>query len=233
MDQVVFIPMLTPEEWHILALSLRVGLLCVAISLPFGIFLGWLLARHNFRGKVLFDSILHLPLVLPPVVTGYVLLVFFGRRGFLGKVLNDWFDIQLSFTWKGAVLASAVVGFPLMLRAIRLAIENIDPKLERAARTLGASPLHVFTTITLRLATPGILMGALLTFARSLGEFGATITFAANISGETRTLPLAIYTFLNQPGGEDPALRLVIISALISLGALIGSEWVTRRLQKV
>lgn len=224
--------MLTTEEWHILILSLKVGLLCVVISLPFGIFLGWLLARHQFRGKALLDSVLHLPLVLPPVVTGYVLLRLFGRRGILGELLYDWFHIQLAFTWKGAVLASAVVGFPLMLRAIRLAIENIDPKLEQAARTLGASPLHVFGTLTLRLATPGIWVGALLTFARSLGEFGATITFAANIAGETRTLPLAIYTFLNQPNGEDPAMRLVIISAVVSLGALIISEWVTRRLQK-
>ena len=225
--------MLTTEEWGILTLSLRIGLLCVAISLPFGIALGWLLARHNFRGKILLDSVLHLPLVLPPVVTGYILLILFGRRGMLGEALNDWFGIQLAFTWKAAVLASAVVGFPLKLRSIRLAIENIDPRLERAARTLGANPLRVFGTVTLRLATPGILVGALLTFARSLGEFGATITFAANIADETRTLPLAIYTFLNQPNGEDPAMRLVIISALVSLGALVGSEWVTRRLQKV
>ncbi|MBT5831251.1 MAG: molybdate ABC transporter permease subunit [Candidatus Latescibacteria bacterium] len=225
--------MLTTEEWDILTLSLRVGLLCVAISLPFGIALGWFLARHHFRGKILFDSILHLPLVLPPVVTGYVLLILLGRRGILGEILNNWFGIQLAFTWYAAVLASAVVGFPLLLRAIRLAIENIDPKLEHAARTLGASPLHVFITVTMRLAMPGIWVGALLTFARSLGEFGATITFAANIAGETRTLPLAIYTFLNQPSGEDPAMRLVIISALISLGALIASEWVTRRLSKV
>jgi molybdate transport system permease protein len=225
--------MLSTVEWDILALSLRIGLICVVISLPFAIAFGFLLARYNFTGKVFLDSILHLPLVLPPVVTGYVLLLLFGRRGILGQVLNDWFGIQLAFTWKGAVLASAVVGFPLMLRSIRLAIENIDAKLERAARTLGANPMRVFGTITLRLAAPGIFVGALLTFARSLGEFGATITFAANIVGESRTLPLAIYTFLNQPNGEDAALRLVIISALVSLCALVCSEWVTRRLQKV
>jgi molybdate transport system permease protein len=224
--------MLSPEEWEILELSVRVGLLCVVISLPPGILLGWLLARSTFRGKVLLDGVLHLPLVLPPVVTGYVLLLLFGRRGFLGALLNDWFGIHLAFTWKGAVLASAVVGFPLMLRSIRLAIEGVDIRLERAARTLGAGPIRVFGTVTLRLAAPGVLVGALLTFARSLGEFGATITFASNIAGETRTLPLAIYTFLNQPGGEDPAARLVIVSALVSLAALVASEVMMRRMKR-
>ena len=224
--------MLTSEEWRILELSVRVGILCVLVSLPPGIMLGWLLARSNFRGKILLDGILHLPLVLPPVVTGYLLLVLFGRRGLLGAWLYDWLGIQFAFTWKGAVMASAVVGFPLMLRSIRLAIEGVDPRLESAARTLGSSPLHAFLSITLRLSAPGVWVGALLTFARSLGEFGATITFASNIAGETRTLPLAIYTFLNQPGGETPAARLVIISAIVSLGALIASEVVTRRMRR-
>ncbi|MDA0712049.1 MAG: molybdate ABC transporter permease subunit [bacterium] len=225
--------MITPEEVEILALSLRVGLLCVLISLPFGIFFGWLLARHTFRFKYIFDSLLHLPLVLPPVVTGYLLLVIFGRRGLLGGPLYDLLGLQLAFSWEGAVMASAVVGFPLMLRAIRLAVENVDPRLEKAARTLGAGPARAFLKITLPMAMPGILVGALLSFARSLGEFGATITFAANISGQTRTLPLAIYTFLNQPDGEGPAMRLVIISALVSLGALVASEWISRRMKKV
>lgn len=223
---------MTSEEWGILELSLRVGLWCVLISLPFGILLGWVLARLQFPGKILLDSILHLPLVLPPVVTGYALLILFGRRGFFGALLNDWFGLHLSFTWKAAVLASAVVGFPLMLRSIRLALENVDIRLERTARTLGAGPLRAFATVTLRLSAPGIVVGALLTFARSLGEFGATITFAANIPGETRTLPLAIYTFLNQPGGEAPAARLVVISALVSLCALIASEILTRQMRR-
>ena len=224
---------MTSEEWQILELSLRVGFLCVLISLPFGIVLGWLLARCQFYGKMLLDGVLHLPLVLPPVVTGYVLLVVFGRRGVLGAWLNDWLGVQFAFTWKAAVLASAVVGFPLMLRSIRLAIESVDVRLEGAARTLGASRLRAFVTVTLRLAMPGVLVGALLTFARSLGEFGATITFASNIAGETRTLPLAIYTYLNQPEGEDPAARLVILSVILSLGALVASEVVTRRMKKV
>ena len=224
--------MLTSEEWRILELSLRVGILCVLVSLPPGVLLGWLLARCHFRGKALLDGMLHLPLVLPPVVTGYVLLILFGRRGFLGAWLYDALGMQFAFTWKGAVMASAVVGFPLMLRSIRLAIESVDQRLERVARTLGAGPLRAFTSVTLRLAAPGVWVGALLTFARSLGEFGATITFASNIAGETRTLPLAIYTFLNQPGGETPAARLVIISALVSLGALVASEAVARRMRR-
>lgn len=224
---------MTLEEWHILELSLRVGFLCVVISLPFGIVLGWVLARCQFYGKVVVDGFLHLPLVLPPVVTGYVLLVVFGRRGVLGAWLSDTFGIQFAFSWKAAVLASAVVGFPLMLRSIRLAIEGVDVRLEKAARTLGAGRWRAFLTVTLRLAMPGVLVGALLTFARSLGEFGATITFASNIAGETRTLPLAIYTYLNQPGGEDPATRLVILSVILSLSALVASEFVTRRMKKV
>jgi molybdate transport system permease protein len=202
------------------------------ISLPLAVVLGWLLARVEFKGKTLLDGLCHLPLVLPPVVTGYILLVVFGRRGFLGETLDEVFGIQLAFDWKGAVLASAVVGFPLMLRAIRLAIEAVDPRLERVARTLGAGRVRAFLTVTLRLASPGLLAGALLSFARSLGEFGATITFVSNIQGETRTIPSAIFTYLNQPGGEAPALRLVILSVLLSLAAMMACETVSRRLRR-
>ncbi|MFT5091054.1 MAG: molybdate transport system permease protein [Candidatus Latescibacterota bacterium] len=218
------------EVWDIVLLSLRVAISCVLVSLLPGVVLGWLLARYNFPFKTLVDALLHLPLVLPPVVTGYLLLLLFGRRGFFGPAL-DTFGISLAFDWKGAVLASAVVGFPLLLRAVRLSIENVDPRLETAARSLGATRLRAFLTITLRLALPGLLAGALLTFARSLGEFGATIVFAGNIQGQTRTLPAAIYTYLNQPGGEDAALGLVLVSASISLLALVGSEFLSRRLR--
>ena len=220
--------MLSPQEWDVLGLSLRVALASVGLSLPPAIAMGWLLARREFRGKLLLDGLCHLPLVLPPVGTGYVLLLAFGRRGWFGPVL-DALGVTLAFDWKGAVLASAVVAFPLALRAVRLAIEEVDPRLEGVARTLGAGPWRVFFTVTLRLAAPGLWVGALLAFARSLGEFGATITFVANIAGQTRTIPAAIYTFLNQPGGEDAALRLVWISVAVSLAALLGSEWAARR----
>ena len=221
----------TSEEYTVLVLSFKVGVLCVVISLPFAISLGWVLARKDFRGKLLLDGLCHLPLVLPPVVIGYLLLLLLGRRGFLGRVLNDWFDLQIAFTWRGAVLAAAVVGFPLMLRAVRLAIENVDPRLERAARTLGAHPFRAFVSITLRLAAPGVLVGCLLAFARSLGEFGATITFVSNIAGETRTLPLAIFTYINQPDGETAATRLVVLSIILSLVALVASEAIARKMK--
>ncbi|MBS12299.1 MAG: molybdate ABC transporter permease subunit [Gemmatimonadetes bacterium] len=224
--------MLTPAESEVLLLSLRVAVFCVALSLPFAIALGWLLARTDFPGKSILDGLCHLPLVLPPVVTGYVLLLLFGRRGWLGGWLEDGLGIRLAFDWKGAVLASAVVGFPLMLRAIRLAIEGVDPRLEGVARTLGAGKLRAFATVTLRLASPGLLVGALLSFARSLGEFGATITFVSNIQGETRTIPSAIFTYLNQPGGEAAAARLVILSVLLSLAVMVASEYLSRRLRK-
>ncbi|MDA0335234.1 MAG: molybdate ABC transporter permease subunit [bacterium] len=220
--------MLTPAEWEVLALSLRVALASVLLSLPPAIGMGWLLARCDFRGKLLVDGLCHLPLVLPPVVTGYVLLLMFGRRGWFGPLL-EVLGVNLAFDWKGAVLASAVVAFPLSLRAVRLAIEDVDPRLEGVARTLGAGPWRVFFTVTLRLAAPGLWVGALLAFARSLGEFGATITFVANIAGQTRTIPAAIYTYLNQPGGEVAAARLVWISIGVSLAALLGSEWAARR----
>ena len=222
--------MLSPEEWQVLGLSLRVAFCCVLLSLVPAVLLGWLLARREFPGKIVLDGLCHLPLVLPPVVTGYLLLMLFGRRGFFGPLLAA-IDLQLAFDWKGAVLASAVVGFPLMLRSVRLGIESVDPRLENVARTLGAGRLRTFLTITLRLALPGLIVGSLLTFARSLGEFGATITFAANIAGQTRTIPSAIYTYLNQPGGEDRVIGLVIVSVALSLVALIASEWSARRLR--
>jgi molybdate transport system permease protein len=209
---------------------LRVAFCCVLLSLVPAVLLGWLLARREFPGKIVLDGLCHLPLVLPPVVTGYLLLMLFGRRGFFGPLLAA-IDLQLAFDWKGAVLASAVVGFPLMLRSVRLGIESVDPRLENVARTLGAGRLRTFLTITLRLALPGLIVGSLLTFARSLGEFGATITFAANIAGQTRTIPSAIYTYLNQPGGEDRVIGLVIVSVALSLVALIASEWSARRLR--
>ena len=222
----------TPEEVEAFLLSLKVGLYCVLISLPPGVLVGWLLARRQFRGKLLLDGLCHLPLVLPPVVTGYLLLLLFGRRGLLGGFLEDTLGFTLAFNWKGAVLASAVVGFPLLLRAVRLAIEGVDPRLEQVARTLGASRLRAFCTVTLRLALPGLLVGSLLSFARSLGEFGATITFVANIAGQTRTLPSAIFTYLNQPGGEAGAARLAVLSIALALGALVASEWFARRLKR-
>ena len=220
--------MLTPEEWEVLGLSLRVAVACVLASLPPAVAMGWLLARRDFPGKFLLDGLCHLPLVLPPVVTGYLLLRLFGKRGLLGPLL-DGLGLSLVFDWKGAALASAVVAFPLALRAVRLAIEDVDPRLEGVARTLGAGRLRAFLTVTLPLAASGLWVGALLAFARSLGEFGATITFVANIPGQTRTIPLAIYTSLNQPGGEAAALRLVWISVAVSLAALLGSEWAARR----
>jgi molybdate transport system permease protein len=222
---------LSPEEWDVLSLSLRVALGCVVITLPPAVALGWLLARRDFPFKVLLDGLCHLPLVLPPVVTGYLLLLLFGRRGPLGPTL-DALGIALAFDWKGAVIASAVVAFPLVLRSVRLSIEEIDPQLERAARTLGASKWRTFCTITLPLSLPGLLVGALLAFARSLGEFGATITFVSNIAGQTRTLPAAIYTYLNQPDGEAAAARLVVVSVAIALAALVASEWASRRMRR-
>jgi molybdate transport system permease protein len=209
-------------------LSLRVALACVVLSLPFGVALGWLLARKRFRGKLALEVFCLAPLVLPPVVTGYVLLLVFGRRGLLGPVLEP-LGITLSFDWKGAAVASAVVGFPLMLRAIRQAIEAVDPRLEGAARSLGARPLGAFLTVTLPLAAPGVLTGAILSFARSLGEFGATITFVGNIRGETRTIPLAIYEAVHRPGGESAAVVLVVTSVLLSVAALAASELIARR----
>ena len=190
------------------------------------------LARFDFPGKTLLDAVIHLPLVLPPVVVGFALLLLFGKHGPLGAWLNDWFGIVVAFRWTGAALASAIMGFPLMVRAIRLSISSIDARLETVARTLGGSRIWVFLSITLPLALPGLITGVLLSFARSLGEFGATITFVSNIPGETETLPLAIYTFVQSPGGDAQAIRLSLIAALLSIAALVASEWLTRRTSK-
>lgn len=223
---------LSAIESEALTLSLRVALIAVAFSLPFGIVLAWLLARRHFPGKMLLDGLVHLPLVVPPVVIGYLLLVLMGRQGAIGAWLFETFGISFAFSWRGAALAAGVMAFPLMVRAMRLSFEAVDPKLEEAARTLGAGPLWVFVSVTLPLAVPGILTGAILAFARSIGEFGATITFVSNIPGETRTLPLALYTLVQTPGGEAGALRLVIISVVLAFAALIGSEVLARRLKR-
>jgi molybdate transport system permease protein len=220
--------MLSADEAQVIALSLRVGVASVVASLPVAIATAWLLARREFPGKTLFDAIVHLPLVVPPVVVGYALLLAFGRNGPLGQLLEP-LGITFAFRWTGAALAAAVMGFPLVVRAIRLSMEAIDPRLEAAGRTLGAGPWRVFFTVTLPLAWPGLLTGALLGFARALGEFGATITFVSSIPGETRTLPLAIYGATQVPSGDAEALRLSIISVAISLVALAASEWLVRR----
>jgi molybdate transport system permease protein len=221
---------LTPLETEAVRLSLQVAVVAVAGSLPIGLLVAWLLARREFPGKTIVNGLVHLPLILPPVVVGYLLLVVFGRRGPLGAWLYDVFGITLAFTWKGAAIASAVMAFPLMVRAIRLSLESVDRRLEHAARTLGASPLRVFLTVTLPLTLPGILTGVVLGFARSMGEFGATITFVSNIPGETRTLPLALYSLVQTPGGGEGAMRLVIISVVLAMAALVASEVLTRRI---
>jgi len=218
-------------EIEALKLSLEVALAAVGFSLPIAIFVAWILARKTFPGKSLLDGFVHMPLILPPVVVGYVLLVGLGRNGIVGGFLFDTFGITLAFTWKGAAVAAAVMAFPLMVRAIRLSLEAVDQGLEQAARTLGAHPLRVFATVTLPLASPGILTGAILGFARSLGEFGATITFVSNIPGETRTLPIALYTLTQIPGGEAGAFRLVVISVIVAFAALLVSEMMARRLK--
>ncbi len=220
---------LTALEWEALRLSLRVAVVAVLFSLPLGVVAAWVLARRQFVGKELLNGLIHLPMIVPPVVIGYVLLIVLGRRGAVGGWLFDTFGISFAFNWKGAAVAAAVMAFPLMVRAIRLSMEAVDERLEDAARTLGANPFWVFVTITLPLVLPGILTGAILAFARSLGEFGATITFVANIPGETRTLPLALYTLTQTPGGEDAALRLIAISVVLALAALIASEALARR----
>ena len=224
--------MFGPDDLGIIALSLRVAFVSVVCSLPPAIAVAYVLARRDFPGKTLVDAVVHLPLVLPPVVVGFALLLLLGKRGVIGSVLDDWFGIVFAFRWTGAALASAIMGFPLMVRAIRLSIAAIDQRLETAARTLGGSPLRVFCSITLPLALPGIITGTLLSFARGLGEFGATVTFVSNIPGETQTLPLAIYTYTQVPGGEGSALRLSIIAVVLSLVALAVSEWLTRRAER-
>ena len=220
---------LSPAEWTAVLLSLRIALVATAFALPFGIAIGWLLARKEFWGKTLLDGLVYLPLVLPPVVTGYLLLISFGRKGPIGAFLADHFGIVFSFRWTGAALSCGIMGFPLMVRPIRLALEAIDRRLEEAAGTLGASRVLVFLTITLPLALPGIIAGAVLCFARALGEFGATITFVSNIPGETQTISAAIYTLMQIPGGDAAAGRLVLFAIAIALAALVVSEWFARR----
>jgi len=225
-------PLLTPPETEALLLSLQIAFWSVAIGLPFGIAAAWLLARRDFFGKALLDSLIHLPLVVPPVVVGYLLLVTLGRSGWLGGWLFDAFGITVIFTWKGAAIAAGIMAFPLMVRAIRLSMEAVDQRFEVAARTLGASRTGVFFSITLPLSLPGILTGAVLAYARALGEFGATITFVSNIPGETRTLPLALFTFTQTPGGEDSAARLVVISFILAIAAMLLSEFIARRVRR-
>jgi molybdate transport system permease protein len=220
---------LTPDEWTAIELSLRIALVATAAALPFGLAVAWLLARKDFWGKTVVDGIVHLPLVLPPVVTGYLLLISFGRRGPIGAFLDHAFGIVFSFRWTGAALACGVMGFPLLVRAIRLSLESIDRKLEDAGATLGASRFWVFATVTLPLALPGVIAGMVLCFAKALGEFGATITFVSNIPGETQTLSAAIYTLTQVPGGDAAAARLVVVAIVIALAALVISEWLARR----
>lgn len=223
---------LTPLELEALRLSLRVGLWSVAASLPVGLAVAWVLARCTFPGKIILNGLVHLPLVLPPVVVGFGLLMVFGRHGPIGAWLYDTFGVTVAFTWKGAALAAAVMAFPLMVRAMRLSLELVDRRLEAAARTLGAGRLRVFFTVTLPLMMPGILTGVILAFARSISEFGATITFVSNIPGETRTLPLALYALTQVPGGDEAAWRLAGLSVLLAMTALIASEILARRLDR-
>ncbi|HHP0483132.1 TPA: molybdate ABC transporter permease subunit [Vibrio campbellii] len=220
---------MTELEYQALILSLKVGAYAVVWLIPLGIALAWLLSRKQFIGKSILDSLIHLPLVLPPVVIGYLLLISLGRQGTLGSWLYEHFGLVFSFNWKGAVIACIVVALPLMVRSVRLSLDNVDPKLEHAASTLGASPLKVFLTITLPLTIPGVITGTMLSFARSLGEFGATISFVSNIPGETQTIPLAMYNFIETPGAEMEAARLCIISITLALSTLMISEWLNRK----
>jgi molybdate transport system permease protein len=219
----------TPDDWEIIRLSLKVSLVAIALMLPIAFALAWLLARGRFPGKLLIDAIVHLPLVLPPVVTGWLLLLAFGNNGPAGRWLAEWLGLSLMFRWTGAALAAAVMALPLMVRAIRLSIEAVDRRLEGAARTLGAGPWRSFATITLPLSLPGVLAALVLGFARSIGEFGATITFVSSIPGETRTLPLAIYSALQIPGADAVVARLSLVAVALSLAALVASEWLARR----
>ncbi|MDL2406501.1 molybdate ABC transporter permease subunit [Rhizobium calliandrae] len=216
---------LSNDEWMAIALSLRVSTVAMLVSLPFGIAAAMLLARGKFWGKSIFNGIIHLPLILPPVVTGFILLVLFGRKGPIGAPLDQYLGIVFSFRWTGAALACGVMGFPLMVRSIRLSIEAVDRKLEETAGTLGANPLWIFLTVTLPLILPGVIAGMILSFAKAMGEFGATITFVSNIPGETQTLSSAIYTFTQVPGGDAGALRLTIVAIVISMAALLASEF--------
>lgn len=217
----------SPDEWRAIALSLRVSAWATVVSLPLGILVALVLARRQFWGKQVLNGLVHLPLILPPVVTGYLLLLTFGRKGFVGQYL-EMMGVVFAFQWTGAVLAAAVMAFPLMVRAIRLSVEAVDARVEQAAGTLGASPLWVFATVTLPLILPGIIVGAVLAFAKAMGEFGATITFVANIPGQTQTLPSAIYAFLQVPGGDGQAFGLVMVSIFVAMAALALSEWASK-----
>lgn len=223
---------LGPQEWAAIWLSLRVALVATICALPFAVWVAYVLARKTFPGRQLLNGLVHLPLVLPPVVTGYLLLVVFGQQGPIGGFLYDTFGLSLAFRWTGAALAAAIMAFPLMVRAIRLGIEAVDPGLEAAAATLGASRSRIFATVTLPLVLPGVLAGAVLGFAKALGEFGATITFVAAIPGQTQTIPSAIYGLLQVPGSEPAVLRLVIVSVVLAMGALLVSEWLARRMAR-
>ena len=223
---------LDPAGWDALRLSLWVSVWATIVAVPVALGVAWLLARREFPGKGLLNALVHLPLVLPPVVTGYLLLLSFGRNGPIGRFLEQTFGLVLAFRWTGAVLAAVVMGFPLMVRAMRLAIEAVDPKLEDAAATLGAPRIAVFARVTLPLIAPGILAGAVMGFAKAMGEFGATITFVANIPGQTQTLPSAIYAFLQIPGGEAQAIALVLWACVVALGAVVLSEWLARRVAR-
>jgi molybdate transport system permease protein len=220
---------LSADDIGIVLLSLKVALVSVAFSLPVAVAVAYVLARFEFPGKMLVDALVHLPLVLPPVVVGFALLVLFGKRGLIGTWLDQWFGIVFAFRWTGAALAAAIMGFPLMVRAIRLSFESLDRRLETVARTLGGSRAWVFVSVTLPLALPGIVTGVVLSFARSLGEFGATITFVSNIPSETQTLPLAIYSFTQVPGADAQAWRLSAMAVLLSVAALVAAEWIARR----
>ncbi len=224
--------MLTPEEWQALQLSAKVAFWATLVCLPLGTFAGWLLARREFRGRFLLEVFVQLPMVLPPVVPGYALLMLLGTRGPVGHWLEQTFGIALAFDWKGAVVASAVMAFPLLVQPVRVAFRLIDARLEQAATTLGATPWNAFLTVALPLALPGVLAGAILCFSRSLGEFGATMAFVGNIPGETRTLPLAIYSFMHVPDGEGAALRLASLSVALAFAALGASHWITRRAEQ-
>lgn len=223
---------LSYTESEAVFLSLKVALVAVGLSLPLGIFVAWVLARMEFPGKTVLDAIIHVPLVMPPVVVGYLLLLLLGRKGVLGSWIYDTFGVTIGFSWQGAAVAAAVMSFPLMVRAIRLSIEAIDPHLEQAARTLGAGRLDVFFSVTLPLAGSGIVVGAILAFARALGEFGATITFVSAIPGETNTLPISLYTIVQTPGEETGAIRLVALSLVIAFGAMFAAEVISRRVRK-
>lgn len=225
--------MLTAEEWEALSLSIKVASVATLCSVPFGLLTAWILVRRQFFGKAVFEALVHLPLVLPPVATGFLLLLLFGGNGVVGRFFSDTFGLVFAFRWTGAALACAVMSFPLMVRAFQLALESVDRRLEQAAGTLGAPPPMVFLTITLPLLLPGLLTGMVLAFARAVGEFGATITFVSNIPGETRTLAAAISSFLHSPGGDAAAMRLTLISIALALAALLASEWLARRARRL